>query len=67
MHDPIKAIRCKYRIERGGITDVALYQFSPASKFTMAKQKAVENDAIVPQFGERLGTMAADIAGPAGD
>ena len=33
----------------------------------MAEQQAVEHDAFMPRHSQRLGAMAADIAGASGD
>ena len=67
MHDRVDPLRSEHRIERGGIADVSLDQLSPANMLTMAEQQAVEHYAFMPRHSERLGAMAADIAGASGD
>lgn len=67
MHDRIDPLRREHRIERGRIADVALDQLSPANVPAMPEQQAVEHDAFMPRRRERLGAMAADIAGASGN
>src|SRR5579862_5839126 len=67
MHDCVKAVGAEQRLKRRGIPNVAFDQRPPAHEVTMAERQIVEYDSLVPGCGECLGTMAAHIAGAAGD
>ena len=67
MHYRIDPLGVEYRIQGDCIPNVTFDQLAPSHEFPMAEQKVIEHDTLMPRGDERLGTVASDVAGTAGD
>src|SRR5262249_11868527 len=67
MHDRIDPMRGKNCIERCGVADVPFEKLTPANELVMAEYQIIKYNAFMARHGQRLGTMAADVAGTARD
>ena len=67
VHDRGHAVVLQRPADRRQVGDVALDDLAVPDRLAMSGDQAVERDNPVPRLVERLGRVAADIAGAAGD
>jgi len=67
VHDRVDAVLGDRRAHGGRVVHAGAHERQAARGLDVAGREVVEHDHVVPGGGERLGGMAADVAGAARD